>query len=230
MRTQMIMLVAALAAAPAFGGSTVIPGSAALAPLPAFPGDGLNAAVWNNFTPQNLASADAFIQTITPNATFRATQIDYPNGSQQIVAGNTSVANFIGADAGSISGNAGDVFGSLFRFSGFIAIPQATTYTFSVGSDDGMRLRIGGVDIVSFDGPRSFQFSSNAVSFRADGLYEIELVYWANAETESGLEFRGTIFSSDGDQVIPTDVLYTTPTPGTAALLVMAGALIRRRR
>jgi len=58
---------------------------------------------------------------------------------------------------------------------GYIAITQAGTYTFNLGSDDGSLLYIGGQQIINNDGQHNFQTDTQQVIFSAAGLYAITL-------------------------------------------------------
>jgi hexosaminidase len=63
------------------------------------------------------------------------------------------------------------------RFAGYIRIPKGGTYTFTISSDDGSWLRIGGAMVVNHDGPHAASEKSGRVILRA-GTYPFELGYF----------------------------------------------------
>lgn len=216
----------------------VIPGGSLAAPTPATPGDGLNGSV--RFQSVNsLAAADNAIATLPSDATFHATSIDYPHGSAAVVSGGT-LGDFLGADAASLSVDpaARGAFSNIFVFSGYLAVDQIGDVTFGVGSDDGFRLRIGGVAVAEFGNDRGFGFTTGLATFEAAGLYAVELIYYANSVGESGVQFVSSLTggASYGNEpagtigLVPTTRLYTVPSPGAAMLFCMAAAFIFRFR
>lgn len=65
------------------------------------------------------------------------------------------------------------------RFRGFIEAPETGIYTFYLDSDDGSRLKIGGMPIVDNDGLHSAQELSGQVAFKK-GLQPITIDYFEN--------------------------------------------------
>jgi hypothetical protein len=63
------------------------------------------------------------------------------------------------------------------RFAGYIRIPKGGTYTFTISSDDGSWLRIGGAMVVNHDGPHAASEKSGQVVLSA-GTYAFELGYF----------------------------------------------------
>lgn len=100
---------------------------------------------------------------------------------------------------------------------------------FRLGSDDGSRLRIGGVTVIDNGGIHGFLSVSNTANFEEAGLYPVEVIYYENGGV-TGVEWRSSIGGSTAAPVIvPASVLYRTapptgvPEPGT--LLLLAGGL-----
>lgn len=219
----------------------IIPSNAVAAPVPGTPGTGLFGKIWD-YAAGDIAEARLVTQTQPASAGFNASLLDYPNGAAPVVVAPGSVGEFLSVDAGSLTGTVrGDasVFGKIFIFSGFIAIAQPGLYTFTVGSDDGFGLNIGGQSVAEFSDSRRFGFSSGDATFSAPGLYPVELFYWANAGGESGLQFESTVFGGlsygnsgvAGSGLVPTPVLYTNiPAPGSASLALFGTLLLARRR
>jgi hypothetical protein len=63
------------------------------------------------------------------------------------------------------------------RFRGFIRVPTTDVYVFSVNSDDGTRLRIGGRDVVRNDGVHGMTEVRGEIALE-EGWHPIELVYF----------------------------------------------------
>jgi len=63
------------------------------------------------------------------------------------------------------------------RFTGYIQIPKTDVYVFSVESDDGTRLRIGGKEVVLNDGVHGMTEIHGEIALEA-GWHPIELIYF----------------------------------------------------
>lgn len=174
----------------------------------------INGEFWDATGPvTSLSAALDIIDAGPADATFTSTAIDYPRDAGSI-SDNTSLADFLGDDGASLSGM-GDVsiFRSVFRFTGTLDL-AAGVETFSVGSDDGFSLSIGGADVAAFLGLRPFNTTSVTVDAGV-GLTDFELVFFENAGF-SGLEFR------IGDAIVTAD---PSPVPVPAGLPLLALAL-----
>lgn len=138
-------------------------------------------------------------------ATFMSSGIDYPLGDANTVPDTTTLAEYLGADAATLSGP-GDVTleQSVFRFTGQIALDDAPTL-FSVGSDDGFVLSIGnGAADIEFAGLRSFGTTSLTMNL-GEGLFDFELIYFEN-QGGTGVEFEingETVTGAEGPTVVP---------------------------
>jgi hypothetical protein len=208
-----------------------IPADAVIYPLESNLGNGLYGFFYKHPSGRmtSMTDADAFVASNQPpGAVFISTLIDYPSGSANTVDDSTLLNSFLGDDSNSLSVPGENALnGSIFVFKGFIAISNEmdsdTTddeddidVAFSVGSDDGFRLRIGGVIITEHLGERGFGFSHGEASFQAEGLYEVELVYYED-ENVTGVEWYSSIaggpdFGKPGEQyqgIVPTEVLST---------------------
>lgn len=187
-----------LAASPAFAYSPgiPIPLSAKVADSPSGAGTGLAGAYWNANVNSN-GQADSLFAT-TASGTFLSPTQDY--GSHGWVNDSYyTVQNYL--QGGGASHLAGDFTANLdtatYRFTGYINITSdldllpggSIDVNFAVGSDDGMRLIIGGQTVTEANYARAFAWSSGMASFAAPGLYAIELVYWENYGG-TGLDFQ----------------------------------------
>lgn len=148
---------------------------------------GLQGAIYDTAAAiSSLVQAQAVITAAggIPTATFTATALDYPNGPA--ASATSTVANFLGADAASIS-NPGllpiAANTLVFTFDGFIHVGVPGTYSFSVGSDDGFQLLIDGTVVTQFTGIRAFATSTGAITLGA-GYHTFSLLYWENAGQE----------------------------------------------
>ncbi|MBY0262632.1 MAG: hypothetical protein K2Q20_09830 [Phycisphaerales bacterium] len=207
--------------------STIVPPSARAGAVPTANGTGLNAQIWRS-SASTILSSRQLIASTAPEARFISMKVNY--GPADVW---TPLNTFLGTDAPSLQTiNGGSVNGStmakslLFRFQGFIAIRNAGTFDFSVASDDGMELKIGGQTITSFDGDRGFATSTGRANFAQSGLYAIELIYWGNSQGSSGVQLG----SSFCNGIIQKADLYNIPAPTAASMLAAGGLLAARRR
>ena len=100
--------------------------------------------------------------------------------------------------------NRNDYFG--FRFDGYIELPASGTYTFYVTSDDGSRLLINDVNIVSNDGEHMARERSGSRHF-GKGRHRITVEFFE----AQGAEVLEVQYSGPGisRRSIPNEVLYT---------------------
>jgi hypothetical protein len=142
---------------------------------------------WKNDSQfRNINQALNFIASESPTATFQSTAIDYPNGSTNTTSSNTTLANFLGADAASIIGDGlVNIQTSVFRFTGFVDLLPGNQQ-FITGSDDGYRLTVNGVRISQQSRPRSFN-STTRNRDPGEGRATFELLFFENYGN-SGLE------------------------------------------
>ncbi len=157
--------------------------------------------------------------------TFTSSGIDYPVGplgGGVISTGPFStLAGWLGDDAASLSGDGSiSMLGSVFRFTGQLLL-QAGNNAFALGSDDGYRLRIDGVDVNSVEETRPFATDNFVFNAVANGLYDFELVYFEDNTRHAGVEFR-----VNGDIVAPVPL----PAGGLMLLAGLGAFGIARRR
>ena len=122
-------------------------------------------SIWNTTKAAEAA-------TETADATFIATELGYAARKS-----DTTVAEFIGDDAASLSGDGTLEMGpSALTFKGFIYIP-AGVHQISVVSDDGFELKLGGVEFSEFENGRATDETARVADFEG-GLYEMDLLYF----------------------------------------------------
>ena len=171
----------------------------------------------------NVDEAIAFADANAADATFDVTAIDYPRGSDgSLTSATTTLADFLGDDAASLAGDgAATLEQSVFVFTGQIQL-DGTETTFTVGSDDGFRLTIGGQLVSENAAPRGFGFT-DATPGLAAGLYTFTLVYFENAV------FTGVEFLVDGS-IVPAGAAVPLPAGAVLLLTGLGGLAAARRR
>jgi hypothetical protein len=215
------LLLATLLVARTGHAAPILVESPAYTTLPTSPGSGLNGAfVRTGKTITNITSAYSALASQAPSATFISSKIDYPRGTTAIVSSaTTSLSTFLGPDWSTRSLTSIDspaTTYSVWRFTGYIRIDAPQTINFSVASDDGMRLTIGGVVISEFTGQRAMAASSSSAQFASAGLYSVDLTYFNNTGS-NGIEWQsslpgGSVASaniSGMTGILATQYLYT---------------------
>ncbi len=167
------------------GMTTALPASD-ISGIPAS-GTGLLGVVFVPGTRINTIEAAAAAASGTADAVFVSSEIAY--GAKK---SDTTVAEFLGQDSGSIEGPGGDLeFGpSALTLTGYIYIP-AGVHEIEVVSDDGFRLELGGVEFSSYEGARAADSTARVAEFDG-GLYEIDILYFdAGGAMKLGLQMDG---------------------------------------
>ncbi|MEO0911645.1 MAG: LamG-like jellyroll fold domain-containing protein, partial [Pseudomonadota bacterium] len=144
-----------------------------------------------------------------PELLFTATQLNYRGSGSQ-----TTVAEFVGDDAGSIrgNGNAIEMGPSGMTLSGFIYIPPGV-HEIEVYSDDGYLLEIGGVEFSRYEDARGADSTSVAADFEG-GLYPIDMLYF-DAGGGQVLELRIDGVVVDSSAFFNSVDEFTNPPAGT---------------
>ena len=208
-------------------GAVTIPADRAIGPPGSGTGVGLDASFYDaNVRITSNARADDFRNANVPTATFVATLANYPVVGN-VSSSGTALVTFLGNDGDTLSGAFNNnLRDSVFYFEGFISITSdmdvignnsTIDLAFAVGSDDGMRLRIGSVVVTEFTSPRSFGFSGDIASFEEEGLYPIDLLYRERGGS-TGVEFHSTIPGGPNagappptQGIVPASVLSRSP-------------------
>ncbi|MEM7566924.1 MAG: PA14 domain-containing protein [Pseudomonadota bacterium] len=159
----------------------------------------------------NIPAAEAFAASNPTFATFTATTLDYPQG---VVSAVGDLANFLGADAASLSDPA---LGStamqnmVFVIEGYLDVPAGASHSFAVRSDDGFRLQVNGNTEIEFLNPRGPGTTSTAGAgvTLTEGLHHIRLTYWERGGGEA-LEVTSSLM---GGGFLGGSVLQSAPDP-----------------
>ena len=93
------------------------------------------------------------------------------------------------------------------RMRGNLNVDAPGTWTFSIETDDGYRLRIGGETVLIRDGNRSPARDTGRATFAASGQYPFDLIYWENtgqammelSYTPQNYTFAGTTNNTPAD-------------------------------
>ncbi|WP_446810618.1 PA14 domain-containing protein [Methylomonas sp. 2BW1-5-20] len=199
--------------------------------LPGVSGSGLSGSYYAfNSWPGTLANTETLIGQLSgPTATFTATSACFPACSTTI-GDDSTLAQYLGGNAVSLSPNSiNNLSNHGLVLNGYLAIVAPGTYQFSVASDDGARLQIGGTTVIDADGDHSLSGGSANVEFTNSGLYAFKVL----AFEDGGV--TGLTVLQNGNS-LTTSQLYTSavPIPGAAWLFFSAlsgiGAYSRTQR
>ena len=179
----------------------------------------------------NLADALATIAFRGADATFTSSGLDYPQlGGSNSASNSGLLKDFLGTDWASLVNNTSfrsidDTTvnnASVFQFTGSIALLNGTN-SFSIASDDGFELKVGGVVVGSFEGtraignPTTFDYSSDG------GIEDFQLSFFEDQNSQVGL--YGTLNGAVIENVAPV------PLPASSLLLLGGlGGLVALRR
>lgn len=167
----------------------------------------------------------------SPDLTFRATTLDYPNSTPQFAIDRLQVvedamapftetatlADFLGVDAAGLSQADKDrkVAGSIFRFRGAIDV-NAGQNIFDISSDDGFQLSLDGVvQPGSATAPRGLATTQLSFSSATARTVSFDLIYY-----DIGVVGAGLAVQQNGAVVAPA------PVPLPAAAWFLAAGLL----
>lgn len=223
---------------------TIDPG-ASIGSVPTTAGTGLSGSYYK-FASSYLTSLAMANQLIAagagPTATFTTRTVCFPNCSNGVTAASATLESFLNGNVDNFAYTVppwqipANTDHSALVLSGYIAITQAGTYNFNLGSDDGSLLTIGNQVVVDDSGLHAFQIASGSATFTAAGLYAIDIQYFEN-NGYTGLELWATnsagscIIGRNGNCVgtAATNLFYTTPMtaiPEASSLAVLVTGLI----
>jgi hypothetical protein len=256
----LIAVCGLFAGQPAGATSITIGSGADLGAVPGSAGTGLSASYYSFGSTEatSWAQASSLIASSGgPTATFNTTAICYPDCAGNTINDSpTTMAQYVGGSSTNFTYTVPSsqipttIADTAMVVTGYIAITQAGTYTFNLGSDDGSLLYIGGQQIINNDGQHSFATDTQQVTFTTAGLYAITLDDF-EASGSAGVDFYAS--NPSGACVIgraascaagtaQTGLFYSSlpaaapvPEPGslwimTTGLLGMLGFLRWRRR
>ncbi len=254
----LVAILMALSTGSARAQITIDP-SQSVGPVPRSAGTGLDGAYYY-FPDSSISDLSGAMDLVSsasgPTGVFSTTNICYPDclgnafdtgsgGLEAFTNGNATNFNYpIPKDQVPTT----SFYQTVLDIGGYLAIPTAGTYTFSINSDDGSQVAIGGTLIDVDDGIHGQQAVANDVSFTAAGLYAIAVTYFQNGGG-AGLDLTATdsngncFFGCPADGGAQPNALFYSNSQGApapvigggwpslaACALLGTGALIRRRR
>jgi hypothetical protein len=254
MRRISFALLACLLTAPFSAGAVTISASQDLGAVPSTSGSGLLGYYYKFNSSSNigtLANANQLISSSSgPTATFTTTQVCFPDCAGNSISDSSTMTQFLNGHASNFSYTGANqpsaIDHSAIVLKGYIAITQTGTYNFSLGSDDGSQLTIGGQSVINNDSDHGFSFAGGDATFTQTGLYAISITYFEDSGS-TGL----ALFAKDpnGSCVVgrsancaagsaATGLFYSslpsTPAPEPASLMIfgagLAGLAAARRR
>jgi len=238
--TLFCLALSVLALRPA--AAVVIDPSQSAGSVPGVAGSGLSGSYYK-FAPSvtyvvSLSQANQLMAADGgPTATFSTNTVCFPDCSGDTVSDSSSLNTLLNGNVSNFSYTVpGTTVTSLnyaaMVVTGYIAITQAGSYTFHLGSDDGSELVIGGQAVVMDDDVHSFTTDTGSASFAAAGLYAISIEYFENSgvtgldlwasQDSTGQCFIGRNANCGG--MASTSAFYTSasaPEPGTLGLFAI---------
>ncbi|MGI8604330.1 MAG: PA14 domain-containing protein [Verrucomicrobiales bacterium] len=189
--------------------------------------------------------ADTNVYSTTPTGTFVFSDVtDYVGNDLTPVSSDPS--SWLGADASTYIGTAGNLDDGIIRLTGFFCIANPNTITsMTLNTDDGSRLFIGGQQLINNDGSHGDVSLTDTVTFVDAGYYPVEVRYfngdWTSDTAPGGLPNHsgnpdpgvhgGANFRIDTGNLPMIQSII--PEPNVASLVVgLAGliGILRRRR
>ena len=188
---------------------------------------------WQSPTGQynGLAGADAVIASGPADVTTTFDIIDFtddPGGFAGLIPGSNPWPAAQASGVGGTGHSLNDFF--VARISGIVEIAEADTYWFRTFADDGVRLRIGGTDVIVDDSYHAEEQRLGSI-FLDIGLYELDLVFFEGGG-EASLEFSVRQGNTGSFVHIPDlpSISASVPAPGVMALFGLGLMLLGLRR
>ncbi|WP_100611209.1 PA14 domain-containing protein [Confluentibacter lentus] len=184
--------------------------------IPDQPGQGLDGRYWKYTKGPMVKIAGDVIATINErpaDANFTAKTLSYARNDISLLV------DWLGEDGKSIvfsnKPKSPDVDGSVFSFTGFIAIEKAGEVKFRGVSDDACIVWIGDQKVINNDGHGGVPGKNpdGKMTFKSAGLYPIEIVYYNGSWRDYLNRYGEGVFKFEMNGApIKTEVLYSANT------------------
>jgi len=229
MRLSSLILALGLLAAAPHAGAVIIGADMSAGAVPTTTGTGLSGSYYKFGVP--VTSMGQAIQLMSaasgPTATFTTAAVCYPNCNVSTVPdASTTLSGFLGNNASGLTYTVPPsqiptaIDHSAMTLTGYIAIGQAGTYNFNLGSDDGAQLSIANQVVIADNALHSFAINSGSATFTAAGLYAITIQYFENSGYTSlelwGSDSLGNCTLGRCNNTLANNPFYLTA-PGTTA-------------
>ncbi|MGO2354758.1 MAG: VCBS domain-containing protein [Marinomonas foliarum] len=160
----------------------------------------------------NISDFKALIDSKEPDATFKASNVNYGPGSGDVAKGS-NLQTFLGSDSSTLSADPGDNTDGGIYLKGYVYL-AAGTYNFKVIADDGYQINIDGEAVATIDNNQTSNTTTHqAFTIGESGYHAIDMVWW---DQGGDYVFQPTL-SSDGGAtyfVIDSSMLSSTGEAG----------------
>ncbi|WP_341225322.1 PA14 domain-containing protein [uncultured Arcticibacterium sp.] len=187
---------------------------AQIQPIPKDAGSGLDGRYWKYTNGPMVKLAGDVMATINErpaDATFKASKMKYQRNDISLLV------DWLGEDGASVvfsnKPKSPDVDGSIFSFTGLIAIPEAGEVNFRAASDDGCLVWIDGQKVINNDGHGNAPGKNpdGKMTFKKPGLYPIEIVYYNGSWRDYLNRYGEGVFSFEVNGApVKTESLYSS--------------------
>ncbi|RNF52003.1 retention module-containing protein [Marinomonas hwangdonensis] len=169
---------------------------------------------------KNLNDFRALVDSKEPDATFKASNINYQQGSGDVASG-TNLQTFLGSDASTLSTDPSENTDGGIHLQGYVYL-AAGTYNFKVTADDGYQIKVNGEAVATIDHNQSANtIAHQSFTISESGYQAIDMIWW----DQGGAYVFQPVLSADGGAtyfVLDSSILSSTLTTSPEQSLVIS--------